>query len=406
MMDIFDQYKNQIENGSEMPPDTVWQNITEHMDINSVWSSIDHQMNYISIITKIKHAAIFVAASALIFFSIYRSTPFYETLGISLNLLDKQLVEPIADKNIAFQQYIQKENEALNNEQAKRRLKNNQIQRNTSNDRILETQLKTTVLDNKINKDAIVQMNDSVQRINYYLNQHDLFSISLVRLSNNSDNPALNQIITGLYNPSIYLGLSSEINNTWLINDVTVHNFQKDELNTTKPTFANSYSVYTGIDFSRSFSLQAEYYFFHQNNQKYEEYINGKYSARKISLNYQLFAFSMKNRKSFTMFTKIRSYRNVVIGFAFGTFIKGKETINQNSKDISELYEHSNFNILAGYEIENNISKNISITYGIRTKVGMMNIWKGSDIYPADLNVTHTTAVGGFVSVKYSFRKY
>lgn len=176
------------------------------------------------------------------------------------------------------------------------------------------------------------------------------------------------------YQKSIEFGVTASAKNTWLLNRTTLMGLEKHTLTTTLPDFGKDIGMVVTYHFSPRWSAQAEGMFLSELGQRYQEYRNGKYVGREVDLRYYTMNLVMKyNRNAFIGAAPANGHA-LVGGIFAGRLHRATETISDNTTDNADDYTQFNYGVLAGYEYNRYIFKNLVFTTGLRVNYGFPNI--------------------------------
>lgn len=188
------------------------------------------------------------------------------------------------------------------------------------------------------------------------------------------------QVGAPLYRKSIAFGITASAKNTWLLNRTTLMGLEKHTLTTTLPDFGKDIGMVMTYDFSPRWSVQGEGMFVSEVGQRYQEYRNGKYVGREVDLRYYTMNLVMKYRRNTFVGPAPANGHALVGGIFAGKLHRATETIsddatsNDNATHNPDGYTQFNYGVLAGYEYNRYIFKNLVFTTGLRVNYGFPNI--------------------------------
>lgn len=206
-----------------------------------------------------------------------------------------------------------------------------------------------------------------------------------------------------LWSPNgLYIGFSASVKNMWLLNRATFEGLESEELTTTLPDFGKDLGISVGWDFSNRWGLQSELYFISESGQKYKEYIHGKYLTREIDLSYVKVNLLLKYRKLRIAGHKRLSSKNLLLG-AYGKGLSSAyEKVGNRKENISHTYNNHDLGMILGYEHQLYLMPKLVVSAGLRITYGLVNVYKGNEIIPADLRATNLGSVDLNFSIKYA----
>lgn len=425
-MDLIKWYKEQTEKNLTDPPESVWDNIQEELDVNDVWKRIYRHLNRSRLLYYGKRAGLYAAISGMLIllgrtydnmggFSANQSNSYItqkSPLGNSYNPVS--INDSVQTKNTAFvgspsssKQSVKTESppsdqtksvkEGKDTLQFVSRRKIDKIQHSSAHKDI---RLKLSGTDDYL----------SVQRIPGRMKKQDYLYLTYVD-ENYTD---LSNSNLGAYRfqadkagdldiqtlPNFYVGISSKIQNTWLLNNTTFRGLQSDEMTKTVPVFVNDFAVYVGMDITDRVMMMVETNFSMQNQQKYYEYSHGHYVSKKIQLNYSTINAQLKY--NFHRFFENNALRaNFIIGAYGGMLQYGKLKTGDVTQSVNNQYEKYDFGFLVGYEFEIRLFNQITLNPGVQYRQGLVNIYKGNGYIPASFNKTYPATIDFNLGLSY-----
>ncbi|MBT30521.1 MAG: hypothetical protein CMO01_12755 [Thalassobius sp.] len=195
-------------------------------------------------------------------------------------------------------------------------------------------------------------------------------------------------------------GLISNINNTWIVNPETSQGLKSSSLTHTKATF----NPEVGIMFraGNTSQLQAELYLFSQTGQKYQDYYNALFQTKTLVLEYQKLQLLYRRQ-----LVKRATFLSVhILGGAYISHLSTvKQAIGNSLEDITNQYTNLDYGLTTGLDTEIPLSNKLFLSPGLRFTYSPHNIYKGTDQIPANFNKSTNLSVGFSVGVFYKFNK-
>jgi hypothetical protein len=198
----------------------------------------------------------------------------------------------------------------------------------------------------------------------------------------------------------ISVGLVTLFKNTWLLNHETFDGLRSESLNTTEIVFYPDVGLSLNYSLNRTWSLQADGFFYSNTGQEYLEYIYGHYSRKKITLKYSTVAFSVKYQFNRELFIP-RSSINLLAGSYLSVLHHADQKINTDLKDIGSQYRKFDAGIRLGCELEFGLFDHLSLAPGLFVSLGIPNIYMGDGNIPGYLRRTYNGCEGFHLTICY-----
>ncbi len=204
---------------------------------------------------------------------------------------------------------------------------------------------------------------------------------------------------------STYLGISTSVKNTWLLNTATMAGLQKYELNTTLPAFGFNIGIAGRRQFSEKVALHGDLSFISQTGQRYNRYIDGQYVSENIMLSYSTMSLAFKYTFSERLRNHIPVRSSIYIG-PYAALLGSAETrIDSEKTNVTSRYNRMDWGGIVGLGQDFYPSPNLCITAGLFFRHGFTNIYSGDDMVPSNLRYTNTGAIELFLSIQHSIGK-
>jgi len=410
-MDFLKWYKNKIESSHLEPPENIWENLQDQLDIDHSWKIINVQLEQ-NAATKRKYW--FAAAAGLLIFILAGGYWWYSS-NSNLNL-DKQIAQEttLEENKIKKETKINIENrnpeKEINSKSVKE--KENTLNKNfTDSIQIAETVVENQRL-NQMSEQKIIQTtvekNTNNEKLIAALQPYELiienFSVQKSEklvLSKSSEIISKEQRNKTAFQ-KIYTGATGQLANTWLLNNKTYTGLEETSLTTSNASFGSHFGLFAGTNISEELFIQLDINIIVQNKQDYNEYLNGQYISNEMKFNYSQLGFSLRYIDVSNRFMK--GEHTIYAGGYWGYLHSAYQKINQEMINISNQYTPSDYGVFLGYEYIIPIYQNLGFGTGIKATYGLNNIYSGDQYIPSYLNKTHNASLNITFSFKYSIK--
>ena len=395
-----DWYKKKIEEHSEAPPEHVWLDIQDELDIENVWDNITYELNKDSRTVLFKRASYALAtAAAIILFILayipsaikndqegtYKKNETYKALSsVEPNLLTPQneyatsTVSPNENRliNASLEKIQASFEKRLNAGFGKFLMRDENTE---STDQIYPLESKTILLAYSSEASATLKENRQEEISDQTKEQEEKTKESRIQY---------------------YLGASGQFGNSWLLSNKTLYSIRESPYSAAKPKRSNAFSIMGGMVLNNKLDLQLETQVSNSNGQVYKEYLNGDFITNQIQLNYT--SVKLLGRYRFVKQKEnIPVSHHLVIGTYGSYLVNAVQDIADEKENISSNYRNYDLGIILGYEADSRISKNLTLSTGARIDPGIINVYKGSEQLPAEFNKTYTSSISVQLSLKY-----
>jgi hypothetical protein len=202
-------------------------------------------------------------------------------------------------------------------------------------------------------------------------------------------------------NINYFFGITGKVGSSWLMNKKTQYSIRSSPYSTAYPNQGKSFGIIGGIDLTEKLSFQFDGLVHNENGQSYKEYSEGKLVNSRIYLNYT--SLNILGR-----YRIVKSNLNLpvsqhfVMGF-YGSYLKNAfQMLDEGKEDLDQLYKNYDFGLISGYDFDTKISRDFTLSTGLRYDPGLINIYKGGPSLPADFNKTYSSSVSICLSLKYN----
>lgn len=423
-----EQYKRKFKEFEESPPDEVWKNISNDLDVISVWSGIESELNEKEKRRKLfflfRIAAVLVVLLSLpIFLVLYfnRTIPdsfnsnisyrhekaiqinseIYKTTSVILNSSDilsksKQTNIQGLTPSSGSKRYGQ-----FGNQMAYAALKGQKSQVNSANNCVDILNFDVTDLSVEFIENILVaQIHDSVSGFN----NEDFISVD----SSKTTEP-INETLPVSKFKGFYAGGVFEANNNWLLNPLTFDATKNNSLSTAKLCVGYSYGFGVGYIFNTHWGSEFNWYMNSQHGQNYGLYSEGRYYERNIQLNYSVISLLAKHKKEkFSYYFNMPTSTNVLFGFNMGILKGGNSTAVSDKISITEdtksSYSAINFSFRIGYGYDILLHKKWMVSPSIIGDIGLKDIYKSNSVLPGNVNNSHLANLGFNLCLRYKIK--
>ena len=204
------------------------------------------------------------------------------------------------------------------------------------------------------------------------------------------------------YNTGFYTGTLGSGHNSWILNNRAEEASNAENLDY-KLDFGVAYGLIAGYDFSKHWSLEAEWVINSKQGQKYENnyQTTGIVSEEEVDLNYMHFPLLVKykNSRYSDLFNAQRSL-NVLFGPQYSVIQESTTTFNNGLVVIEELVNKKEFGVALGIEYNVLVKQNLDIGLGARSSIGTdINMFPKP--FSTDLDKTNNLLFGLNAAVRY-----
>mgnify|MGYP001058901456 CR=1 FL=1 len=403
-MDFLKWYKHKIEANTIDPPEQIWENIQDELDVNDSWNHINHHLKQNSFQNRIKYLSLAASILALITFGTY-----WLLNSDSGEFKSEQLTEYSTSVNKAS-------NKKTDLRSAEKFIEINAeelIQDRTSLGKNRElSKIKSRYDDLTLNRTA-KSLAESKNRKPLYISYSKLNEIGI----HLNDTTHKNLRIANFYKPNtdsnaqksektrftkLYIGSTGQLANTWLLNEKTYQGLEKTSLTASNASFGYNFGIYAGTNITKNIDLQVDFNILAKNNQNYNEYLDGKYIEDNLTLNYSQLALS--GRLYFFSDKLMRGEHGFNLGGYIGYLHSAYQTLDNRVIDKYSDYNKFDFGIILSYEYVIPISDNLGFGTGVKANYGIKNIYSGNTEIPSYLNETSTASINFSFSLKYRIK--
>ena len=420
--DFLNRYKNKFDQLNSAPPNDAWENISNELDLDEVWQEINFELN-----KKDKRKTIAKTALALaLLISLVSGLLFLNDKQVADNKTKGVYKNPIAsnlkkekvnlntittDKTVENTGTYNKNSEtkierpsstpvittiiSSKEKEAPSTIKNNVLVTSTENTHLNATanNEKNNVMQTIAPIVVFIKINDD-ERIDYLINKplNDTAYKKTTAYNKYSD-PDVRSFIVGAAFANA---------NTWLLNNDTYSGLKAGTLNKTIFSFGKSYNVLVGYNISNSFCLQAEWVINNTHNQNYIDYEKGHRISKDLKVDYTQLNVLIKKKHRVDYFkNKLHTSFNYIAGLNYSYVKTFTQQTNETINSVKNEYQKNQYGLILGLEYQIFIRRVWIISSGIRTNMGLQNIYKGDGYLPSDFNKTYDSSLGLNVGISY-----
>lgn len=194
----------------------------------------------------------------------------------------------------------------------------------------------------------------------------------------------------------ISLGVIGQYANTWQLNGKTFQGMRSHTLTHTQATFGNNYGLAASFQVSAETMIRADL-ILSQSRQNYQEYVSGRFSNTGLDLDYIMLSVMGGRRLGAN---HSRHWLNT--GFYFSNLIQAHQKTNETITGVKEEYSKTDLGLILGYEYQLPLIDRMYLGTGIYARYGLRNVFEGNQNIPGYLNRTKNAAFIFSLSVNYS----
>lgn len=195
-------------------------------------------------------------------------------------------------------------------------------------------------------------------------------------------------------------GLIYSFNNVWLLNNKTLEGLNSSTLVKTEATYGQEAGAFIRVPV-RNASIQIEYYTLSQTGQRYKEYINALYQDKSIQLQYN--KVQVLYRRSILNSGRFMSTYGLG-GIFLSRLQSARETIGGDYQLITNEFSNYDYGLTLGIESELRINPRLYAVPGIRARYSTHNISRDNNASAPRFNTpTYSAAIGASFALKYKF---
>lgn len=413
-MNFLKWYKNKVESNELFPPESVWENIQDDLDIDNSWEEISRRLDSRARLMNGLRAAAAAGILVLALAGVYRQFLTQEQPGENTSLAEGRREESSAGQKESTQ--VDAGDRQLPDEQATVIQGDDQpAVRHTDGTQQQKEADRTDQVKEVIKEDESEKRTLTAATERQYMAATDMKEAAGI--------PSMN--IPGSINTDIiydqagntgqgmkkikkafkkfYIGSTGQLANTWLVNQKTISGFKSTSLVSTNPSFGSDFGVYAGTGLTENIDLQMDLNILAQNKQEYNEYMNGNYVTSNMQFNYSRLGLSLRYFINSVNFMQGEHALNMGPYIAY--LHNASQDIDSETIYITDNYNTLDYGLQAGYEYVFPLVENLGLGTGFRAYYGLNNIYAGNERIPDYLNATNNASVNITLSLKYLLSK-
>jgi hypothetical protein len=420
-------YKTKFNQLNDAPPDDAWENISNGLDLDEVWKGVNSELN-----KKDKRKAfaritiplvLLVSAGSILFYLTNKKGKDNNKTELAQQALANNLkIQKVNTKNITGNETTANDEifggiskSTINNKlsekktenltpigQTKEKLTPVIERKNTANKHLLRSQhLK---ISNTAEKNLLMT---TITLLLVEVNTtDDRFIDSLIHRKLN-DSIINNKKIATKADNSLIVGVAFANANTWLLNNDTYSGLRAGTLNQTLFSYGKSYNVLLGYNLSNRYCLQTEWVINNTHKQQYIDYKNGHQVNRNLRIDFtQLTILMKKKNEAYYFSNKLHTSFNYLAGLNYSYVKSFTQQTDEVISSVKDDYKNNQYNLILGLEYQLFITPSWIFSSGIRTNIGLQNIYKGNTYNPSNnSNKTYDSSIGLTVGIAYQIHR-
>ncbi|MEA1886844.1 MAG: hypothetical protein U9N72_06520 [Bacteroidota bacterium] len=387
-MNFLKWYRNKIESSELDPPVGTWDNIQDQLDIDNSWELIDSYLNRRT--RFIARLRISVAASLLVLTMAGAGWIYFSTVGTVKQQGTAEIIPAEGSEKFIQQKNVPATITVDENPVIKISLAG------------LDNELKEVTLDKTNLKDyQSERQTGNIEKLSVddpYITDQQYIDYTNITFGPDLVNYGKQKKERKTFR-KFYVGTRGQLANTWLVNQKTISGFKSTSLVSTNATFGSNFGFYAGTNLLNRLDLQMDFNILAQNNQDYNEYLNGHYVTNKLKLDYSQLALS------FRYYIMSNKFLEGEHGINFGAYMAYLHNAYQNIDGetfyLSDNYNSMDYGLLLGYEYIFPLHGQLGLGTGFRAYYGLSNIYAGDENIPYYLNETNNASLNFTLSLKY-----
>lgn len=194
------------------------------------------------------------------------------------------------------------------------------------------------------------------------------------------------------------------VNSTMLLNNETREGFDANSLTTNYFGLAANYGIWTAYNVSSKGSIVAEFSINADNKQAYGTYEKGLFYIKEWVMKYNRFSVAYKHDLWSSDSDKLINTKVVAQGGCYVGVMREAKLFYDGVLVFDKLADYHQFDfglkLVLGQEL---LIDKFVVGYGIRSDIGLANIFRGNTLLNAQENQTNIIHLGGYVALGYRF---
>lgn len=396
-MDFLNWYKRRIESNEQEPPEFIWKNIQDEFDVNQSWNRINNYLDVKASARRRRYLGI--AASVVILLASGAFWVLNNEKGSDPKTIKEQKALE-TEKEEMFADNISQENETTPVESG-----NFNITRAKTKQEVPvkaeQNFLQLPSADVEENQDVQVEKSPALR-----MNSKEIETIEFDQeklLAENFEIDDKRNVSEGSSAfRKLYLGVTGQVTNTWLLNEKTYTGLESSSLTSSNASYGSNFGIYLGTNLSTRIDLQLDFIFLSNINQNYNEYLNGKYIENSQKFKYSQLALSF--RYYFMSKRFMQGEHGINLGGYYGYLYNSYQILDGETIDRSSEYANTDYGVFLSYEYVIPVGNKLGLGVGARAVYGLKNIYAGNEDIPSYLNITHNASLNITLSLKYNLK--
>lgn len=204
--------------------------------------------------------------------------------------------------------------------------------------------------------------------------------------------PILKRPVSHPFFALTHIGVEAAVKNTWLINPETRYGMESSSLIDTRTSWTMDIGIRLQGVIKGKHLVGADVLLVSPTRQDYNQYLNARYVARRIDLQYQ--------RLQLYYLQPLTARSQLLLGTYVARLGGAAETVGDMTYSRTQEFRRLDYGLVAGFQQQYPLWRRWSVQVGAQAVLGLPNIYKGSAAVPANLNRTREASfniTGGLV---------
>lgn len=405
-MDFLKWYKHKIESNHHQPPEAIWDNIQNQLDIDNSWKVINKHLQKQAALRRRKWIS---AAATILVLMLAGTLSWYWTE--KQNIQTPELTQSIGTK-AENDQTVEGKDTATSTTAAPQE---NSVEDGQLAELKMITPVNETEAESSNSNHEERQPGKSPENTEEIRENENNTIQALARVGGELNNPQ-NQNITlsrtaekqAIDNASsgntksfqhFYTGATGQLANTWLLNNKTYSSFQSSTLTRSNASFGSNFGFFVASNLTKKIYLHLDLNFLAHNRHNYNEYMDGAYVSNDMVFNYSQTGIALRYITESMRYLK--GEHHIYTGGYWGYLHSASQIIDGEVTDIGSKYKRNDFGVFLGYEYLFPLTSKLDFGTGIKALYGLNNIYSGDNYIPSYLNKTNNASFNITFSLKY-----
>ncbi len=192
------------------------------------------------------------------------------------------------------------------------------------------------------------------------------------------------------------VGLIYGYKNTWLLNYETRNSLDPTKLGNVRPTFRQDIGIASTLELKNRYKIGMEFFLKSESGQNYQQYFNASFVEKNINLGYL-------KLQTFYCWENMRFPGQILVGGYVARLTMAEEQIAETKIQVNDRYSDLDYGLLAGYQANIPITKNMVFKPGIRLNYNLVNIFEGDNVIPGNFKNTRNLSTSLNIALSYRF---